>query len=134
MTESWHLDDRNGEPALVNKILLVIKSSPHESSRAAEGLRMATAMIAMDVLPQILFVDDGVYWLVKKQVRESAGNSSFTERLKTISDLVGVHILFDSLAERKLKQEDLDENYNARNLSLDESSKLLAQNSTVITF
>jgi len=134
MTESWHLDDRNGEPALVNKILLVIKSSPHESGRAAEGLRMATAMIAMDVLPQILFVDDGVYWLLKKQVRESAGNSSFTDRLKTISDLVGVHVLFDSLAERKLKQEDLDENYDARNLSLDESSKLLAQNNTVITF
>jgi len=134
MTESWHLDDRNGEPALVNRILLVMKSRPHESSRAAEGLRMATAMIAMDVLPQILFVDDGVYWLVKKQVTESAGNSSFMERLKTISDLVGVHVLSDSLAENKLMQEDLDKDYKAKNLSLDEASKLLAQNNTVITF
>jgi len=134
MTESWHLDDRNGEPTLVNRILLVIKSHPHESGRAAEGFRMATAMIAMDVLPQILFVDDGVYWLARKQVLESAGGSSFTERLKTISDLVGVHVLFDSLAERKLKQEDLDENFAVKGLSLDEASKLLAQNNTVITF
>ena len=119
---------------MVNRILLVIKSRPHESSRAAEGLRMATAMIAMDVLPQILFVDDGVYWLVKKQVPESAGNSSIMERLKTISDLVGVHVLSDSLAERKLRQKDLNKDYNAKNLSLDEASKLLSQNTTVITF
>jgi len=119
---------------LVNRILLVIKSRPHESSRAAEGLRMATAMIAMDVLPQILFVDDGVYWLVKTQVPESAGDSSFMERLRAISDLVGVHVLSDSLAERKLKQEDLDKDYNAKNLSLDEASELLGQNNTVIAF
>jgi len=134
MTESWHLDKGNGEPALVNRILLLIKSRPHESNRAAEGLRMATAMIAMDTLPQILFVDDGVYWLVKTQVLESAGGSSFTERLKTISDLIGVHVLSDSLAERKLKQEDLDKDYNAKNLSLDEASELLAQNNAVIAF
>jgi sulfur relay (sulfurtransferase) DsrF/TusC family protein len=123
-----------GEFALVNTILLVVKGSPQEETRVAEGFRMATAMIAMDVLPQILFVDDGVFWLVKKKLEESASPSLVKERLKTISDLVGVHVLSDSLAQRKLKPNDLDESYNARNLSLDEAAELIAQNDAVITF
>lgn len=95
---------------------------------------MATAMIAMDVLPQILFLDDGVFWLVKKKLDESAIPSLVKERLKTISDLVGLHVLSDSLAQRKLKPNDLDEIYNARNLSLDEAAELIAQNDAVIAF
>ena len=122
------------EPALVNKILIIIKSRPSEGSRAAEGFRMTTAMIAMNVLPQVLFADDGVSWLIKKQMTEYAGLASCIERLKTISDLIGVHMLSDSLVHRKLKQDDLEEGYNAKRLSLDEASQLLAQDDAVITF
>ena len=118
----------------MNTILLVVKGSPQEEDRVAEGFRMATAMIAMDVLPQILFVDDGVFWLVKKKLGEPANPSLVKERLKTISDLVGVHVLSDSLAQRKLKPNDLDERYNARNLSLGEATELITQNDAVITF
>lgn len=95
---------------------------------------MATAMIAMDVLPGILFVDDGVFWLVKKKLNESVAPSLVKERLKTISDLVGLQVLSDSLAQRKLKPDDLDESYNARVVSLDEAAELIAQNDTVIAF
>jgi len=119
---------------LVDKILLVIKGSPQENGRVAEGFRLATAMIAMDVLPQILFADDGVFWLAKKQLHEFESRGLVNERLKTISDLVGLHVLSDSLSLRKLKQNDLDESYNARKLSLDEAAKLVAQNDAVITF
>jgi len=119
---------------LVNKILLVIKSPPHENSRATEGFRMATAMIAMDVLPQVMFVNDGVYWLVREQASKHVRFASFSERLKTISDLVGVHVLSDSLTKRNLKPADLNENYNARNLSVDEAALMFTQNDAVITF
>jgi len=118
----------------VKKILLVIKSAPYGSGRAAEGFRMATAMIAMDVLPQILFVDDGVYCLVRNQKPEAAGLISFGERLKTLADLVGLNALSDSMVQRKLKQSDLEEDYNIKTLSLDEAIKLISQDETVITF
>ena len=117
---------------MVKNILLVFKSRPGES-KAAEGFRMTTAMMAMDVLPQVLFADDGVYWLVKKQKAE-VGLASTTERLKTISDLVGVHVLSDSLVQRRLELGNLEKSYNAKSLSLDEASQLLAQNDAVITF
>ena len=119
---------------MVNKILVVIKSCTRESSRAAEGFRMTTAMIAMNVLPQVLFADEGVYWLIKKQTPEVASAASLRERLKTISDLVGVHVLSDALIQRKLERDDLEGSYNAKSLSLDEASQLLAQNDAVITF
>jgi len=119
---------------LAKKILLVIKSPPYGSGRAAEGFRMATAMIAMDVLPQILFVDDGVYCLVRNQKPEAAGFISFGERLKTLADLVGLNVLSDSMVQRKLKQSDLEENYNLKTLSLEETAKLISQNEAIITF
>jgi len=118
----------------VKKILLVIKSPPYGSGRAVEGFRMATAMIAMDVLPQILFIDDGVYCLVKNQKPEAAGLVSFGERLKTLADLVGLYASSDSMNRRKLKQSDLDENYNVKPVSFDETAKLISQNETTITF
>jgi len=95
---------------------------------------MATAMIAMDLLPQILFIDDGVYCLVRNQKPEAAGLASFGERLKTLADLVGLYAVSDSIVQRKLKQIDLDENYNVKTLSLDEATRLILQNETLITF
>jgi sulfur relay protein TusC/DsrF len=119
---------------MISKILLVIKSPPHGDNKASEGFRMATAMIAMDVLPQILFVEDGVYCLVKNQKAETVGLASFTERLTTLADLVGLHAFSDSLFQRKLEPSDLDENFKVKILAIREATELVAQNETVMTF
>lgn len=117
---------------MVKTILLVFKGSPQEEG-IAEGFRVATAMIAMDILPQLLFIDDGVFWLVKKKL-DQLENPSVKERLQTISDLVGLQVLSDSLAQRKLKSNDLDEGLDAKVLSLDEAAELIRQNDAAIAF
>jgi sulfur relay (sulfurtransferase) DsrF/TusC family protein len=61
------------------RILLVVKSPPYGTVLSAECFRIATAMIAMDVLPQMLFIYDGVYCLIKGQNPEQAGLSSSSE-------------------------------------------------------
>jgi len=119
---------------MVSKVLLIIKSPPYGSSKASEGFRMATAMIAMDVLPQILFVEDGVYCLVKNQKAETTGLASFTERLRTLADLVGLHAFSDSLFQRKLEPSDLDKNFKVKILSIGEATELIVLNETVMTF
>jgi len=116
------------------KILLVIKSSPYGSLMVAEGFRIAIAMIAMDVLPQLLFIDDGVYCLLKNQRPEAAGLNSHHERLKTLADLGGFYAVRDSMTKRDLKTIDLDESFNAKLLSLDEAAKLIMENETVMAF
>jgi len=119
---------------MVNKILLVIKTPPYGSERAAEGFRIATAMIAMDMLPKILFIDDGVYCLVRNQKPEAAGLTSFGERLKTLADLVGLHAVSDSMVKRNLRNTDFDETYNVKTISLNEAAELIAENEVAITF
>jgi len=94
---------------------------------------MATAMIAIDVLPKILFVDDGVYCLVKNQKPEAIGLTSFRERLKTLSDLVGLLVVSHSLIERNLRDSDFD-TYNVKIISFDEVAELIVENDAVITF
>lgn len=116
------------------EILLVIKSPPYGSILAAECLRIATAMVAMDVLPQILFIDDGVYCLLKRQSPEQAGLRSFRERLKTLVDLIGLCVAEHSLRERNLKKTDFDESYSLKIASAEEVTDLFLENETVITF
>ena len=116
------------------KILLVIRSPPYGSLMAAEGFRIATAMIAMDVLPQVLLIDDGVYCLLKNQRPEAAGLDSHYERLRTLADLVGLYAVRDSVVKRNLKIVDLDESLNLRLMSLDEGTKLIMENDSIIAF
>lgn len=116
------------------RILLVVKSPPYGSVLATECFRVATAMIAMDVLPQILFIDDGVYCLVKEQNPEQAGFQSFHERLKTLADLTELYVAEESLHKRNLKKTDLDRNYNLKTVSIREVTKLFLENETAITF
>jgi len=116
------------------KIVLIVKTSPYGSVKAAEGFRIATAMIAMDVLPQLLFIDDGVYCLLKNQKPEAAGLNPLAERLKTLADLVGFQAVSDSLVKRNLRNSDFDETYNVKTISLDEAAELIAENEVVITF
>ncbi len=116
------------------KILLVIRSPPYGSLMAAEGFRIATAMIAMDVLPQLLLIDDGVYCLLKNQRPEAAGLDSHYERLRTLADLVGLYAVRDSVVKRNLKVIDLDESLNVKLLSVDETAELIVENETVIAF
>jgi len=116
------------------KILLVIKSPPYGNLIAAEGLRIATALIAMDMLPQLVFIDDGVYCLTKNHKPEAAGLDSFYDRLKTLADLIGLYVAKDSLAKRNLGAGDIDETYNAKAISLTEVAKLVTENEIAIAF
>jgi len=116
------------------KILLILKSSPYGSVRAAEGFRVATAMIAMDILPQLLFIDDGVYCLLKNQTPEATGLNSFSERLKTLADLVGLYAVSHSVVKRNLRNSDFDQTYNVKTISLDDAAELIVENDVIITF
>ena len=128
------MDKEVSEDQMANKVCLVIKSSPYRSGRAAEGLRLATAMVAMNVIPRIIFIDDGVFCLLKDQKPEAAGSSSFLERLKTVADLIGVHAVSDSMVKRNLKGSDLDSAFNAETMSLNEAAERIAEAEATITF
>jgi sulfur relay (sulfurtransferase) DsrF/TusC family protein len=119
---------------MVKNVVLIVKSTPYGSVRASEGLRVAMAMIAMDVLPQLLFVDDGVYCLFKNQQPETEDLPSLSDRVKTLADLVGINAMLVSMIKRNIRIEDVDANYNLKAISLDEAAELLMESDAVITF
>ncbi len=101
---------------------------------AAEGCRIATAMVAMDVLPQLLFIEDGVHCLLKNQRSEAAGLDSHYERLKTLADLVGFYALRDSMVKQNPNIFEFDESFNVKLLSKDEAVELIMENEAVMAF
>ena len=116
------------------KILLVIKSPPYGSSRASEGFRIATAMIAMDILPRLLFIDDGVYCLIKNQKPDSPDLEMHYERLKTLADLAGLYAAKESMAKRRLELADLDNSLHVKMVDFDEATEQLIESESVLTF
>ncbi|MEM3056461.1 MAG: DsrE family protein [Candidatus Bathyarchaeia archaeon] len=84
-------------------MLIIIKSRLGEGSQAAEGLRLAAAMLGMDMLPTIIFLDRGVDLLLPGGVE-----GDLLDYLKAISSLAGVKALKESLGpqgEKALNQE-----------------------------
>jgi len=115
-------------------VLLVIRSPPYGSSRVSEGFRVATAMIAMDVLPRLLFIDDGVYCLIKDQKPEIVKLDSYCERLKTLADLVGLYAVKESMVKRRLEFADLDSSFHIKMIDFDEATELFIENESFLIF
>lgn len=76
----------------MGRVMIIIKTPPGEGSKAAEGLRLAAAMIGMDMLPTLIFLDRGVAIL-----RPGGVEGDLLDYLKAVASLAGVKALKESL-------------------------------------
>jgi sulfur relay (sulfurtransferase) DsrF/TusC family protein len=79
----------------LERVIIIIKSRMGDGSRAAEGLRLAAAMIGMDMIPTLIFLDRGVDLLIPGGVE-----GELLDYLKAIANLAGVKALRESLGSR----------------------------------
>lgn len=114
----------------MEKVMFVFKSGPGEGSRVEEGLRLSAAMLGMDRLPVLVFVDDGVECLRPGAFRDE----DLWDYLKASADLAGVHVLFESLIERGLKIGDLDPRLEATPVDMSRLAEMAAENDLVAAF
>jgi len=91
-------------------------------------------MIAWDTIPKLLFLDDGVYCLMRDQKPEVLGLESHKELFETLSDLLELYADEESMTKRGLTADDLDERYRARILPTDGVVELIEKNEVVIAF
>ncbi len=75
--------------------LFLIKSKPKSGSKVEDGLRLILAMIGMNHIPFIAFLDDGVECLLNKDSDEK-----LFEYLNTISNLTEIYALSDAISKR----------------------------------
>ena len=108
---------------MAKDILIIMKTSPSRTSKALETLRIAAAMIGMDMIPTLLFCCDGVYCLMREGGERSG---EYEDYLRAVADLAGVHVLSRSLGERGLRPSDLRDSLNPHIISPEEAVRLIS--------
>jgi sulfur relay (sulfurtransferase) DsrF/TusC family protein len=111
---------------MTKEVTIILRSPPSTSSKVLETLRIAVAMVGMDMMPNILFCCEGVYCLLKGEK-----SAEYAEHLRSIADLAGIHVLSNSLEERRLTPSDLDKTLAPKIVSLEEASQLISKSSIV---
>lgn len=108
--------------------MLIMRKRLIPGSRVEEGLRLSAAMLGMDYLPNVIFVDDGVEILLP----DALYKSNLKDYLTVLSDMAGVYVLKESLDDRMLRMEDLESSINAMVINSDELVEM-GKRCTIIT-
>jgi sulfur relay (sulfurtransferase) DsrF/TusC family protein len=112
----------------MGETMLIMRKRLIPGSRVEEGLRLSAAMLGMDYLPNVVFVDDGVEILLPYAIYK--GN--LKDYLMVMSDLAGIYVLQESLIERGLTLDDIEPSIDATLIDSDELGQM-AKKCTIIT-
>jgi sulfur relay (sulfurtransferase) DsrF/TusC family protein len=94
---------------IMGETMLIMRKRIIPGGRVEEGLRLSAAMLGMDYLPNLVFVDNGVEILLPNALYKS----NLKDYLKVMSDLAGLYVLKKSLDERGLTPYDLEQSVTA---------------------
>ncbi len=96
---------------VVKKFLYLNRKAPYGTIYAWESLEVVLIGAAFDQEVRLMFIDDGVYQLVKGQDTAGIGMKNFSPTYRTLGDyeVKRIYVDKDSLAVRGLTKEDLVE-------------------------
>ncbi len=109
-------------------VLVLVTSKPFGKIIAAEGWRAAVGMFGMDHQPQLLFLGDGVYGLMKNQ--EITHIRMFKSTFESFDGRICASK--KSLDERSISSDEIFENVEV--LSEEDVAKAFVDNEIVLTF
>ncbi|WP_295435840.1 sulfurtransferase complex subunit TusC [uncultured Thiodictyon sp.] len=94
---------------IVKKFLYLNRKAPYGTIYAWESLEVVLIGAAFDQVVSLMFMDDGVYQLVKGQDPSGIGMKNFSPTYRTLGDyeVKNVYVDHDSLAARGLSADDL---------------------------
>jgi tRNA 2-thiouridine synthesizing protein C len=96
---------------IVKKFMYLNRKAPYGTIYAWESLEVVLIGAAFDQEVSVMFVDDGVYQLTKRQDTSGIGMKNFSPTYRTLGDYEVKNIYVDraSMEARGLTQEDLVE-------------------------
>jgi len=109
-------------------VLVLVTSRPFGKILAAEGWRAAVGMFGMDHQPQLLFLSDGVYGLMKNQ--DIMHIRMFKSTFESFDGRICVSK--KSIDERNISPDELFENVEV--LEEEDVAKAFVENEIVLTF
>lgn len=104
------MDEINEESEeIVKKMMFVMRSAPHGTISAYEGLEVMLIFAAYDQDLTALFLDDGVYAIKKGQKTEDIGVKDFSATFKVLPGygIEKIYVEKESLEKRGLTVDDL---------------------------
>lgn len=96
-------------PEIIKKFLYLNRKAPYGTIYAWESLEVVLIGAAFDQEVSLMFMDDGVYQLVKGQDPSGIGMKNFSPTYRTLGDYEIKHVYVDgdSLTARGISQNDL---------------------------
>lgn len=93
----------------IKKFMFVNRKAPHGTIYALEGLEAVLVAAAFDQNVSLVFMDDGVYQLIKGQNTEAVGLKNFAKSYRALADfdVRNLYVEMESLRERGLNADDL---------------------------
>ncbi|MGD2200538.1 MAG: hypothetical protein PVJ38_02760 [Candidatus Bathyarchaeota archaeon] len=111
-------------------MMIIVRSGPEEAGRVGEALRLSVAMIGLDELPTITFLDEGVRCLLPR----AFSDATMQDYLQASADLIGINALSDSLDDHALNEKNLDPVLGATMIDLETLVELILRCGMVATF
>ncbi len=117
------------------KILLVSRHAPYGNSLAREAIDAALAAAIYDQDLSILFMDDGVFQLMKNQNAQEIQQKDFSSMLSALAfyDIESIFLHKESLAQRQIALDEIIIE-EACELNNAEVASLLSQQDHILSF
>ena len=134
MSEATNRADYEDEVGVVKKFMFVNRKAPYGTIYALEGLEVVLISAAFDQDVSMVFIDDGVYQLVKGQNTKSIEVKNFSPAYRALEDydINKLYAEADSLRERGLTPGDFVVPVEV--LSAEEMAALMETQDVVISF
>ncbi len=103
------MDDMEGGEGVVKKFMFVNRKAPHGTIYALEALEVVLISAAFDQDVSLVFVDDGVYQLIKGVNTKGIEVKDFSKTYRALEgyDIEKLYVDKDSMEARGLSEDDL---------------------------
>ena len=121
---------------MTEKLLLVIRKAPYGWVNAFEAISFATGATCYDMSLTLLFIDEGVYCLIRDQTPPAIGYQTLEKPLIMMQEEFDIKYFAveESLEERGLTKDDLNPNYAIKIIKKTDVTKLIIENEATIAF
>ena len=122
------------DPSRIKKVMFVNRKAPYGTIYALESLEVVLITATFDQDVSLVFLDDGVYELLKGQNTKAIGIKNFSPTYRALDgyDVEKLYVERESLEARGLSEEQLLVDVEV--LSSAQMGELMAQQDVVLSF
>ncbi len=112
----------------MEKVLIIFRKGPYGHINSLEGVRIAQGLLVLDVENEAVFIDDGVFNLIKDQNPDGIGHHSVMGALEAMHRYdIPIYAIESSLKQRGIELEDLDPKLEIKVITIDDLSELIEE-------